>query len=236
MRTLFVAFVATAFLTLTGCTSLDGRRFDPQFRLFAPPEGGKSVTKTVDNTRESSGPVARPQAPLSRTSLLESQASEFASGARRGSDPPFAGGSFPNDPLPPATGRSTWDGVIPDQHTRTTPTVTGRTLALNPAENGTDRAVELAHKIEQLQAENKALQSRIATLEQNATLREESIAESLREVEAATVEVIRAKNELKTSKKAVQALKDQIRTMEREEIETLKTIVTELEKLLDEKE
>lgn len=233
MRTLSVAFVATAFLALTGCTSLDGRRFDPQFRLFAPADGGKSAAKTNDNPRES---IARPQAPPTSTSLLESPASDFASGGRRASDPPPVGGAFPTDPPPTGGGRSTWDGVIPDPHTRATPTVTGRTLALNPAENGTDRAVELARKIEQLQAENKALQSRIATLEQAATAREEAVAESLREVEAATVEVIRARNELKASKKAVQALKDQIRTMEREEIETLKTIVAELEKLLDEKE
>ncbi|QEL13314.1 hypothetical protein [Limnoglobus roseus] len=227
MRAFHVVFIVVALLASVGCTGVPG----------------KSPLKTFDQSLGSTAALARPQAPLS------SSDSNFASGNQRSGATAVSGGAFPADNPPPAGGRSTWDGltppepstrtapplpIAPDPHTRATPTVTGRTLALNPAENGTDRAVELARKIEQLQAENKALQSRIAALEQNATTREEATAESLREVEAATVEVIRSKNELKAYKKAVLVLKDQIRQTEREEVETLKLIVTELEKLLEE--
>lgn len=206
MRTLFVV----ALLGSAGCTGV-----------------GKFGRQPFDDNRGTSA-VARPQAPANWPD------SNFASSGSRGVPPAPPGGAFLPDAPPPAAGGSTGAGLVTDPHVRDRPTVTGRTLALNPAENGNDRAVELVREIDKLQAENKTLQSRIATLRQDAVLREQAISESVKEVEDATVEVIRARNELKAYKKAVLALKEQMRQMEREEVETLKLLVTELEKLLGE--
>ena len=216
--------VIVVVLLSTGC-ALNGRQLDPQFRLFAPT--GKTDSPTFDNARDSSGPVARPQAP-------PADATAFATGFRKAGLPTVP---LPTDPPPvvQSSPPSSWAAVFPDEHKRDTPTVKGERLSLNPMETGIDRAVELAKKIEQLQAENKALLARIALLEQNATAREEAIAESVREVEAATVEVIRARNELKAYRAAVLTLKSQLRQMEQDEVETLKAIVAALEKVLDEK-
>jgi cell division protein FtsB len=214
--------VLVALLSV-GCA---GRQFDPQFRLFAP--AGKSDPKAFDNPTDSGSTVARPQAP-------PGELTAFASGGRKASPPPTAGGTFPPDPPPavPAAPPSSWSAVFPDEHKRDTPTVKGERLSLNPTETGLDKAVELAKKIEQLQAENKALVARIALLEQAAAGREEAIAESVREVEAATVEVIRTRNELKEARAAVARLKQQMRQMEQDEIETLKAMIAALEKLLE---
>jgi cell division protein FtsB len=210
-------------LLSVGC---GGRQLDPQFQLFAP--AGKSAPPPLDNPGESAEAVARPQAP-------PGELTAFASGHRRGSPPPVAGGTFPPDPpaAAPAAPPSSWSAVFPDEHKRDTPTVKGERLSLNPAETGLDKAVELAKKIEQLQAENKAFVARVALLEQNAAGREEAVAESVREVEAATVEVIRTRNELKEARAAVARLKQQMRQMEQDEIETLKAMIAALEKLLE---
>lgn len=195
-----------------GCAATNSAyRFDPQLRLFAPISAdGKSGDTIPDKEAGSAGTVARPQAP-----------------------PTDAKVAIPEPPVAvPGSVPVSWPAVYGDEHRRDTPTVRGGLLGLNPAENGVEKAVELARRNEQLQAEIKALQSRIAGMEVAAKAREEAIAESVRETEAATVEVIRARGDLQAARKALATAKERLKKAEEDELETLKLIVVALEKLL----
>jgi hypothetical protein len=194
----------------TGCSGLktSQRTWSP---FAAKPAAGKSEAKTLDNAIVPAQAVARPQSPPTEPKPV----------------PPPALPPLDATPLP-----TSWPQVYGDEHRRETPTVRGERLDLRPADTGIEKAIELARQNEQLQAEIRALQAKVAVLEQSATAREEAIAESVREVEAATVEVIRAKGDLQEARKTATALREQLLKAERDEFETLKLIAAALEKAL----
>ena len=95
-----------------------------------------------------------------------------------------------------------------------------------------DRAADLIRRADEATTENKVLQARVRSLEAKALEREQAIAESLRDVDAAAVEVTRARAEIAGLRKDIQALKLRVQQVEADETETLKLIIDALEKLL----
>ena len=196
----------------TGCSGIKTSQRLNQWSPFANrSDSGKSETKPVDNSIVPASGVARPQAPPTDSSRV----------------PPPNLTPVAATPIP-----SSWTQVYGDEHRRDTPTVRGERLDLRPTDTGIEKAIELARQNEQLQSEIRALQAKIAGLEQAATAREEAIAETMREVESATVEVIRARGDLQAARRTTQQLQEQLRKAERDELETLKLIVTALETAL----
>ena len=128
-------------------------------------------------------------------------------------------------PLPPAV-------ALGDPRQLPRPTATGAILNLAPGESAMDRAAELIRRADEATTENKVLQARVRSLEAKALEREQAIAESLRDVDAAAVEVTRARAEIAGLRKDIQALKLRVQQVEADETETLKLIIDALEKLL----
>ncbi len=116
---------------------------------------------------------------------------------------------------------------------RQTPTVAGEMLNLGPNENPTEKAVQLAQGLAGAEAENRLLFFRLKTLETELETRSRSLAESSEEVDQATSEVAKTRLELQTLRKDVSALRDRLRQIEKEDVETLRSIVAALEKLLE---
>ncbi len=137
-------------------------------------------------------------------------------------------------PLPPAVAPSPLPSAVAlgDPRQLPRPTATGAILNLAPGESAMDRAAELIRRADEATTENKVLQARVRSLEAKALEREQAIAESLRDVDAAAVEVTRARAEIAGLRKDIQALKLRVQQVEADETETLKLIIDALEKLL----
>jgi hypothetical protein len=136
-------------------------------------------------------------------------------------------------PTPGTPGVPTVTGAPYGPHSRVAPTVAGGLLNLGPNEIPTDRVVELAKMIEAAGIENRALLNRIRDLEATAVGREQAIAETLRDVEAASAEVARSKAEVETLRKDIATLRDRLELVEKEDVETLRLVIEALEKLLE---
>ena len=117
-------------------------------------------------------------------------------------------------------------------HVRNAPTAAGSLLNLAPGEAPVDRVVELARLLEAAGVENRALVGRIHALEATGIAREQALAEALREVETASTEVGRAKTDLEQMRKEITALKDRLEQVEKEDVETLKLVISALDKLV----
>jgi hypothetical protein len=141
--------------------------------------------------------------------------------------PPVAAHVVPQ-PVPTSVPTAMFNG----SNVRATPTVSGGILGLGPNEQPLDRVLEMAKQIDAREIENKVLQARIKTLEANAASREDSLNESIREVETATTEVMKARNDLANLRKELASVKSKLSLAEKDEIETLKLIVEALEKVL----
>ena len=128
-------------------------------------------------------------------------------------------------PLPPTL-------ALGNPHQLPRPTATGAILNLAPGESAMDRAADLIRRADEATTENKVLQARVRSLEAKALEREQAIAESLRDVDAAAVEVTKARAEIAGLRKDIQALKLRVQQVEADEMETLKLIIEALEKLL----
>jgi len=128
-------------------------------------------------------------------------------------------------PLPPTL-------ALGNPHQLPRPTATGAILNLAPGESAMDRAADLIRRADEATTENKVLQARVRSLEAKALEREQAIAESLRDVDAAAVEVTNARAEIAGLRKDIQALKLRVQQVEADEMETLKLIIEALEKLL----
>jgi chromosome segregation ATPase len=115
------------------------------------------------------------------------------------------------------------------------PTVLGERLELGPADNPLERVVELTRELESLSLYNRSLQERIQQLEAQHQVREQALAEAMRQVETATQEVTRSRNQIGQLQNEVAMLQAQIRQMEKEDVELLRAVISALEKLLGER-
>lgn len=120
----------------------------------------------------------------------------------------------------------------PGGNVRQMPSAAGGMFELAPYETPMDRAVELARKIDQVNAENVRLLGRIRVLEKAAEDRETALNETLRDVQNASDEVTRTRLELQNVRKELAAVKARVLQVEQDEAETLKAIIAAIEKLL----
>lgn len=127
-------------------------------------------------------------------------------------------------------------GVVPfasDPHVRAGPTATGAVLGLGPGESPLDRVLGMAQRLDACATETRGLQARVVALEAAAATREQALAEGLREVEAATGEVSRARAEQQSLRKEIADLKGRLRQVEKEDLDTLRSVIAALERLLE---
>ncbi|MCX7665319.1 MAG: hypothetical protein N2112_07230 [Gemmataceae bacterium] len=120
-----------------------------------------------------------------------------------------------------------------DPHSRSMPTATGLYLNQGPYDSPFERAVELGLRVQSLEGENAELRNKIRQLEQLVENRERLLREDETELRNAAEDVVRARAELEAVRKDFAKLKARLRQVEKEDLETLRSIVTALEKLLE---
>lgn len=115
---------------------------------------------------------------------------------------------------------------------REMPTVEGQRLRLLPGESAVERAVALAQMLEASQAENRVLQDRIRSLEVQVQ-EADRIREDERQVAAqAAADATRYRLRMEALHEEVAALRERLRRAERQDVETLREIITILERLI----
>ena len=95
-----------------------------------------------------------------------------------------------------------------------------------------DRVLEFSRRLEQCMLENQTLIARINTLMAEANAREYALNEGIRDVKRASEEVEKTRLELAQARKEMDALRLRVNRMEKDEIETLKTVINAIEKLI----
>jgi hypothetical protein len=145
-----------------------------------------------------------------------------------GGAPPAPGSSpLPLPQLPPAN---------TNPHVRDSATARGGRLDLGPNDYPIDRVLDITKRLEECAAVNQLLLSKMAALEKEGRDRESAMSETLREVDTAAAEVIRARADLAVVKRELDALKERMKRMEKEEVETLKMVIAAVEKILKERD
>jgi septal ring factor EnvC (AmiA/AmiB activator) len=120
-----------------------------------------------------------------------------------------------------------------DPHVRMTPTAAGALLNLGPNESAVDKAVDLARRLEACIADNQMLTARVKSLQATGEGREQALAEAMRDVESATNDVVRSRADLEALRKENAVLRDRLRQLEKEDLETLRIVISALERLLE---
>ncbi len=134
-------------------------------------------------------------------------------------------------PLPPLP-----QGTANNPHVRDSATARGGRLDLGPNDYPIDRVLEITKRLEECAAVNQLLLSKMTALEKEGKDREAAMNETLREVDTAAAEVIRARADLSVVKRELDALKERMKRVEKEEIETLRTVIAAIEKLVKQQE
>lgn len=220
------AAVVAAALASAGCLNPNLNPFPPAYPPYGYPYPGyppyppadKSAPPNVDN--RSGDPLVRAQYQPPMTppgSVPLPQPNSLPIPTPTGQQPP----QQPPGGLP----------VNPNQLGG--PTATGGRLDLKPNELPIDRAVELSKRIDELAAENQKLLTRIRTLEANGLSREQALNETLREVETAAAEVVKARTDLQAMRGELNAVRERLKQVEKDELETLRKVIGALERLLD---
>lgn len=243
----FAAVVVAAALASAGCLNPHLNPFPayPPYPYPYPyppqpaPPTDKSAAPPVDNRTGESVARVQYQPPAGPTATTPQPVTPPAAGA--------GAGATPSTPLPapnplPATVPPTAPqqmplpgAAAPNPHQRDDPTLIGSRIGLRPNEMPLDRALEILRRLDELIDENKKLQVRIKTLEANGLSREDALNETLREVEKATAEVVNARNDMKTLRADLNALREKVKQVEKDELDTLNHVIKALQKLLDDK-
>lgn len=239
LRTLLPALALAA---ATGCAGTS-----PIVIGFRPPtEPGKSASIPPDNSfaRPANPTTGTPPAAIAVPPAVQQAAYAVPAGPPTVQTPPTVAPSpmAPQVPVPPNAGQPAvpqqnppgvpYPGVPGDPHVRSLPTAAGGILNLAPSEMPLDRMLELARQIEAANATNRNLQDRIAQLEANAANRESALNEAVRDAEDASAEVAKTRAEFQALRDEIAALKAKLARVEKEEVETLKLVISALEKLL----
>lgn len=113
------------------------------------------------------------------------------------------------------------------------PTATGCLLNLSPTETAFERAVELAKRLEIVEGEKWAMALRVQQLESAVEARDQLLSDSNREVEQASTDVTATREELRAIRKELATLSVRAKQMEKADVESLKSILSSLQKLLE---
>ncbi|HEX4610281.1 MAG TPA: hypothetical protein VH092_18975 [Urbifossiella sp.] len=227
---------AVAVAAAAGCTSTTGGR--GLFNSSPAPvtTGGKFGPATTDfspksNASAPAGPLAPPGGPPGGVVQAGGQTTPppVSSLPPPGPTPPPA--ALPGGPvtIAPAPGAAI-DPYGP--HVRTDPSISGRILGLGPGEIPMDRVLELSKRVDAVVAQNTFLTTQIQGLEAYAKLREQALAESIRGEETATADAARARGELTVARADATAARTRLDQVEQEDIDTLRSLITVLERLV----
>lgn len=236
----FVAAVVAAALASAGCLNPHLNPFPayPQYQYPYPypppthPPADKSATPPTDNR------TADPVKPVQHQTVAEKPAAPPPATPSTPLPLPTPLPPAPANPAPPAPPVTPPGGAAapnPNQQ-RKDPTLYGEKLPLGPNELPLDRALEIIKRLDDLIDENKRLQARIRTLEANGLSREDSIKEMVREVEKAMDEVVKARGDIQGLRAEVNALRAKVKQAEDNELETLKTVIAALKRILQAEE
>jgi predicted nuclease with TOPRIM domain len=105
-------------------------------------------------------------------------------------------------------------------------------LQLTPGQTATDRAVELARKLEDAERDKQVLSKRIAELDATVASRNRALEEAGREVLAAREELMRSRAELEGWQQEMQGLREKLRSADKENLATLQATVSLLQHML----
>jgi hypothetical protein len=123
-------------------------------------------------------------------------------------------------------------GMAGSPHDRMNPTLTGQKLNIGVNELPAERAVQLSERLEIEEAKTQALLVKIKSLEADLVVREKAINDTKQQVDAATIDVTAARKDLDSTRKEFIDLRERLKKVEQEDIETLKTLILTVEKFL----
>jgi hypothetical protein len=129
-------------------------------------------------------------------------------------------------PIQPQTGNGT---KMENGATLSVPPITGGQLGLKPDESAAQRALELAQKLNSAEEEKRSLSVRVHQLEEALDAKDKALAKVTREVQTAGDEVKQAREELQQWRPQMAALREKLKSAEKENLATLRSIVSALE-------
>jgi hypothetical protein len=126
-------------------------------------------------------------------------------------------------------------GPVPNPanpNVRNSPTAAGQYLLLAPNETAAERAVYLARVLEATQAEAATLRERVRVLEAQQQQLEKARAEGSQLADQAANEMARARTQMESLHGEVVALRERLRRLDRQDLDTLREVVDALERVL----
>lgn len=115
---------------------------------------------------------------------------------------------------------------------RDLPTVEGQRLRLGPGESAAERAVLLAQMLDAAQAESRSLRDRLRALELQVQEADRAREEERQSAAKAAADAVRYRLRMEALDEEVAALRERLRRAELQDVETLREIISALERLL----
>ncbi len=116
---------------------------------------------------------------------------------------------------------------------RDMPTVEGQRLRLGPGESAAERAVLLAQMLDAAQAESRTLRDRVRALEFQVQEVDRARDEERKSAAQAAADAVRYRLRMEALDEEVAALRERLRRAEIQDMETLREIISVLERLLN---
>jgi exonuclease VII large subunit len=142
------------------------------------------------------------------------------------------GCSTPDTGLPAADPVSHWQAPHPSQPGGTSSSDPATPLH-QPRPLVNDQNSLLSQRVASAEDDRKVLAARLQLVETQLEEKEKALAEATREIQEATAQTVRTRNELQQWKKDMTSLRDQFSNMDKDHRETLETIIKTLEQVLD---
>jgi hypothetical protein len=120
---------------------------------------------------------------------------------------------------------------VTDPHQRMAPTASGSLLNLPPGEGPMERAVELTRQLQMIQSEKRLLAEQLRHEQEAAQGRDRLLSEATRDIKDATTEVESTRGAMRDATEELKQQRVRLSVMENDVVETLKSVVTLLEKL-----
>lgn len=135
----------------------------------------------------------------------------------------------PPENLPPAI---PGNAARPGRAANARPSATGEMLRLAPEESAVHRAVVLAQKLDQAEAQCQVFRDSLQAAERQIKVLEQDRADDLAAALKSSAELNRTRARLEATHAEMAALRDRLRRLERQDTETLQEIVAALERVL----
>jgi len=120
-----------------------------------------------------------------------------------------------------------------DPHARAVPTSVGGLLNLAPGESLAERAIDLNARLAASDADRQTLETRARELTAALEARDRALAQHSQDIHDAVEEVSRAREQVAAWRKELEDARSRLRSRELEDVQTLKAIITLLERLTE---